>query len=308
MSSRQKRSGKSKGKGKLESIPENEPVTMNLPIRAREAPRHEESNAGFVDVPATLDALVNMSPYPPMERPPSRRDHVSGEHAQSGHGMYPQVEPSRKAKVASRDKRLPPLPEAYSQFEDPRGEGSSSASDTAKSWPAAFAGTPRNRSNPRPMPFVGTGQATYKGPTQFNGIMEITIFWDAKNIWGQFTIHNSMGYGYLRYAFQGDGKAAKKGKPFIFFWRGCGGPQQMKVPTADPPPDCTKVDLQFYENGERISGTMRPMDRLGRLNWQRSADGNDYLLAQNFTFTGVREAKSEHNPTNAWEGWYIFNA
>lgn len=298
MSSRKKRSGKSNN-NRLETIPEQEPVAIDLPIREREAPRHDYYDTGFVDVPAALEALIERPPYPPsMERPPSRKGLVSGDRPPSRRGMDRQVESSRKAKATSKDKPLPPPPE------DPQQE-SSTAPNVARAWPQAFSGTPRAQSNQRPMPFVGRGQATYIGRTEFDVEITFTIIWNANNVWGQFTIDKGFGAGYIRTTVKPRGRPAENRKPVIFHWHGLGGNKGEIVP-ASKNSDCTKSEFKILKNGEEIWGSMRPMDHGGRLNWTRSSDGNDYLLAQHFEFSGVRAAKSEVDEDQAWNGWNQF--
>jgi hypothetical protein len=150
------------------------------------------------------------------------------------------------------------------------------------------------------VPFLDKGQVTYKGQTQFNTNIAIVIIWDAEKIWGQFTIDNGIGLGYIRADMKPDWKPAKNGETVTFHWRGLGNGRKV------PPGDSTRSKFKFLKDGEEISGEMGPMDKRGRMNWVPSKDGDQYLEAKKFKFSGVRQAKSEINEDNAWKGWDLF--
>lgn len=223
---------------------------------------------------------------------------------------------TRKAIAAARQKPPTPPPKDDPPTPPPKDEPKKgSTASAAPKWPAAFSGTPRSSSartprgssTSRPMPFIGSGQVTYVGETEFKAIMTMIIFWDTDNVWGQFTISGGLGHGYLRSKFVPKWEPIKNGETVKFNWRGCGGSESQKVPFSHgTPPECTKVTIKFSKDGDKIEGEMHPMDRKGRVHWVMGGDKVPKLEDHKFTFSGLRQDESKEDGVAAWNGWAVF--
>ncbi|QKX55123.1 uncharacterized protein TRUGW13939_02215 [Talaromyces rugulosus] len=269
----------SSARNRLSMIPEDDTVT-------KPGTKNKDDKTQFEDVAASLNVLVGNPHLPQMEeRPSSRRGHHSSLPVKSS---LPGESLQQESSVASDAVR--PWPQAFGGT--PRGQ--------SQPPPTPSAGTPRGRFDFRPVPFLNKGQVTYNGQTQFNTNISITIIWNDEKIWGQFTIDNGYGFGYIRAGMKSGWKLAKDGETVTFHWRGLGNGEKV------PPGDMTKSKFKLLKECEEISGVMGPMDKHGRMNWALSKDGNTYLEAKKFKFSGVRQAKSEIDEEGAWKGWDIF--
>ncbi|KAH8692241.1 hypothetical protein BGW36DRAFT_387266 [Talaromyces proteolyticus] len=156
-------------------------------------------------------------------------------------------------------------------------------------------------------PFEGTGQVTYSIKSPFNKQIKMSIYWNGNEIFGQFCIAGGHGEGFMRY----EGEMAldakvDSGDRIELYWRGYGGFWQQIVPAVSS--DCTKLTLQFHDNGDYIIGEISPFDEKGAINWHPSRDGNMYLDSQTCGFAGVAIDPKFYTatPENAKEGYDKF--
>ncbi|CRG91616.1 hypothetical protein PISL3812_08666 [Talaromyces islandicus] len=301
--------------------PRNDTSIKRPPSRSGEPFRRDPSSGERIQLPSKVyfenKTLLSGAQSASTERPPSGRG-ISSDRRSPSLLENPStdellvMEKAAVAAVHDRRRENPPpreYPDQQSYDAPVWWDGFSGVSPSAfNPRPAAFSPetTPQTFFPSESVPFIGSGQVTYVGPTQYDAQITITIFWDNANVWGRFNIADGSGNGYLRSEFVPQWIPVKTLDKVKFHWRGCAG--QWKVPSSvsKPWPECTKAEIEFLNEGRAIKGTMHPMAGHGNAIWHTNERGQQCIEDNMFEFRGKKQAESKEDEQAAWDGWDIF--